>query len=103
MNTMARKTGSPGQHAQARAAATDGGRRDASTASTSSPVTPDRIRGRAYEIYQARNDGGRPGDATSDWLQAERELNVAAPDPSASADIEVKAQSRGERLLAGAE
>lgn len=36
-------------------------------------VTPERIRVRAYEIYQARN--GAPGDADSDWCQAERELS----------------------------
>ncbi len=36
-------------------------------------ITPDRIRIRAYEIYQARNGG--PGDESSDWCQAERELN----------------------------
>jgi hypothetical protein len=30
------------------------------------------IRERAYHIYLARN--GAPGDPTSDWLQAEREL-----------------------------
>ena len=35
----------------------------------------DRIRTRAYEISQARNGG--PGNATSDWLQAERELTAA--------------------------
>lgn len=32
----------------------------------------DEIRQRAYEIYMRR--GGSPGDAHSDWLQAEREL-----------------------------
>lgn len=39
-------------------------------------VTPDRIRVRAYEIYQGRN--GSPGDPESDWCQAERELNGLA-------------------------
>ena len=34
--------------------------------------TFDEIRQRAYEIYLAR--GGAPGNSTSDWLQAEREL-----------------------------
>lgn len=38
-----------------------------------SPVpTKQQIRERAYQIYLARN--GRPGDPTTDWLQAEREL-----------------------------
>ena len=31
------------------------------------------IRARAHEIYLARADG--PGDAMSDWIQAERELS----------------------------
>ena len=34
--------------------------------------TEQQIRARAFEIYQRRK--GRPGDAHSDWLQAEREL-----------------------------
>jgi hypothetical protein len=36
--------------------------------------TFDEIRQRAYEIYLAR--GGAPGNSTSDWLQAERELKA---------------------------
>ena len=39
-------------------------------------VTPERIRLRAFEIYQARNGG--LGDAESDWTQAERELSGRA-------------------------
>ena len=34
--------------------------------------TEEQIRARAFEIYLARNGG--PGDADSDWAQAEREL-----------------------------
>ena len=33
----------------------------------------ERIRQRAFEIYQARK--GMPGDPAADWLQAERELS----------------------------
>jgi hypothetical protein len=40
------------------------------------PISEERIRIRAFEIYQARNGG--PGDALSDWLQAKRELESAA-------------------------
>ena len=36
-------------------------------------ATSDEIARRAYEISLERN--GRPGDALSDWLQAEQELN----------------------------
>ncbi len=38
--------------------------------------TADHIRVRAFEISQSRHGG--PGDATSDWTQAERELMAAA-------------------------
>jgi hypothetical protein len=46
-------------------------------------ITPDRMRLRAYEIYQARNGG--PGDALADWVQAEHELSGGArriPEPA---------------------
>lgn len=36
--------------------------------------TIEEIRARAHEIFLAR--GNRPGDAMSDWLQAERELRA---------------------------
>lgn len=45
----------------------------ASRRSEKSEVLEERIRTRAYEIYLARRDG--PGDAVSDWFQAEHELN----------------------------
>jgi len=42
----------------------------------------ERIHTRAHEIHLSRNSGGdgaaHEGDALSDWLQAERELNNAA-------------------------
>jgi hypothetical protein len=66
----------------------------------SAPITADRIRTRAYELYVQRKGNGGQGDATSDWLQAERELNRSAPDPSATANTEIKVRARGERLLA---
>lgn len=34
--------------------------------------TDEQIRSRAYEKFRNRN--GEPGDAVTDWLQAEREL-----------------------------
>lgn len=40
------------------------------------PKCQSHIRARAYEISQARNGG--PGDATSDWSQAEIELTAAS-------------------------
>lgn len=36
------------------------------------------IRSRAYEIFLARAASGTPGDAQSDWLQAERETAPVA-------------------------
>lgn len=46
---------------------------------TSANHTPnhEEIRLRAYEIYLER--GGLPGNELDDWLQAERELERAAP------------------------
>lgn len=41
---------------------------------SSTHVSPDQIRIRAYEIYLSRRSG-TGGDAISDWAQAERELN----------------------------
>ena len=67
---------------------------------SAAPVTEDRIRTRAFEIYQQRNGNGGQGDAASDWLQAERELNGGAPDPTASREVESRSRSRGETLLA---
>ncbi len=68
-------------------------------------VTPDRIRVRAYEIYQARD--GAPGDAESDWAQAERELNGrTAPGCSGEdtiadpAVLEIKTRSAAHRQAA---
>lgn len=40
--------------------------------SASAQATEDRIRMRAYELYEARNGG--PGDADGDWYRAELEL-----------------------------
>ena len=37
-------------------------------------VTENQIRSRAEEIYLTRMKTGIPGDADSDWIQAEREL-----------------------------
>lgn len=40
----------------------------------------DRIRVRAYELYEKRN--GAPGDAESDWYRAEAELEGDAAEPA---------------------
>lgn len=45
----------------------------------------DRVRARAYDIYKARVARGLPGDAASDWTQAEREVKSVTPVPPASA------------------
>lgn len=39
---------------------------------TKAVPSEEQIRARAFEIFKRRNGG--PGDAHSDWLQAEREL-----------------------------
>jgi len=66
-------------------------------------VAPDRVRARAYELYLARNGNGRTGDAASDWLQAERELNGCAQGPCGCSDAALGAPPHDEgRPMAGA-
>jgi hypothetical protein len=48
------------------------------------------IRLRAYEIYLER--GGLPGNELDDWLQAERELERAAPPKANGFSVKGKAQ-----------
>jgi hypothetical protein len=66
-------------------------------------ITPERIRQRAFEIFQAR--GGAPGDPEADWLRAERELRAEAGSgaggdtPADGQALEVKLAARGEALL----
>ena len=50
----------------------------ASSPSLRFEVPEERIRTRAYEIYLARRDS--PGDAVSDWFQAEHELSETPDD-----------------------
>jgi len=74
-----------------------------------SPLTlEERIRARAYEIYQARRGG--PGDAISDWLQAERELRASGQIPASEVEPRritpasvIEVRPRGDVLLAGDE
>jgi hypothetical protein len=60
----------------------------------------DQVRRRAYEIYLARTRAGIPGDALSDWLQAERQVS-APPRTVPPPDGRGRSRSRGETLLAG--
>jgi hypothetical protein len=48
------------------------------TGSEKARAPEEKIRARAYEICLARK--GEPGDALSDWFQAERELNGVTED-----------------------
>lgn len=63
-------------------------------------VTTERIRERAYQIYIERRAKGESGDSLSDWLQAERGLTGSTSGLPTASEIETKAQSRGEKLLA---
>ena len=54
---------------------------DAETGKTAATGS-DRIRIRAYELYEKRKD--QPGDAESDWYQAEAEI---AAETASKADI----------------
>lgn len=58
-------------------------------------VTPERIRERAFAIYQSRRGNG--GDAVSDWLQAERELATEAARGPAEAGRRRVSQGRARR------
>ncbi len=40
-------------------------------------VSEERIRFRAYLLFEERQRAGMPGDSVSDWLHARRELNQA--------------------------
>jgi len=51
----------------------------AAAATTAMKLQPNLIRCRAYEIFLGRNGG--PGDAVSDWVQAERELKGTSESP----------------------
>lgn len=44
------------------------------------PVDDERIRFRAYELYEKRNGGA--GDAESDWYEAEAELRSSSAEPA---------------------
>src|SRR5690606_16442600 len=71
MSTTSRKHGVFGRETRHGGAA--GHRQhEPATQRTDAPVPPERIQARAYEIYEARTREGSPGDAMSDWLQAER-------------------------------
>ncbi len=68
---MSTWTSSTKKHAPA------GGLKGAPPSRGADVVTPESIRARAYEIFQARRGTAERGDAVSDWLQAERELSRA--------------------------
>jgi len=43
---------------------------------SASGPTPEQIQRRAYSISEKRRKEGRPGDETSDWTQAEKQLKA---------------------------
>lgn len=64
-------------------------------------VNPERIRVRAYELFQIRSATGAAGDASTDWIQAEQELEALAF--AARGDVGRGAQGPGGRLFARGE
>lgn len=67
-----------------------------------------RIRARAHELYVDRQKNGGAGDALSDWLKAEREVQVAQPrfrqaspeqNDSSVVVVETRNRVRGEAML----
>ena len=65
------KNGSDGSRTATITPPSPGQARDQSKPSTASV---EQVKRRAYEIYLQRVSAGKPGDAASDWAQAEREL-----------------------------
>jgi len=63
---------------------------NAEDASANHTPSLEEIRLRAYEIYLER--GGIPGNELDDWLQAERELERAAPPKANGFSIKEKTQ-----------
>ena len=50
-------------------------------ATDTGPTINERVRRRAYLLFEARQHAGVPGNPVSDWLCAERELNVPSRQP----------------------
>ncbi len=48
--------------------------------------TSERIRVRAYELSQEREQNGRPGDPEADWLEAEQEI-LGSEQPRRSGEL----------------
>ncbi|MBN2350823.1 MAG: DUF2934 domain-containing protein [Bacteroidales bacterium] len=46
-----------------------------SSATGKKKITEEHVRKLAQKIYESRINKGTPGNAESDWLQAEKELN----------------------------
>ncbi len=77
------KTPSKSQPAPRRKAGTTTTSRSKPRAKTAAPggepsLDPEHIRAKAYEIYARRTAQGTPGDAESDWLEAQEELRAKA-------------------------
>lgn len=71
-------------------------RRSGADRATESDITPERIKARAYALFLARNGG--PGDALTDWLQAEAQLR-GTPTAEPEEPPLVTVFARGEALL----
>jgi hypothetical protein len=77
------KTPSKSQPAPRRKAGTTTASRSEPRGKSAAPggtptLDPEHIRARAYEIYARRTSEGTPGDAESDWLEAQEELRAKA-------------------------
>lgn len=78
------RTGFGRKHTNGTATGTMDGKPVTTTARQAAATTPsverkpsvDQLRLKAYEVYQARTRAGRPGDSTTDWLEAEKQLSL---------------------------
>jgi hypothetical protein len=58
-------------------------------------LSQDKIRERAYELYESR--GREPGQAEQDWLRAEQEILIRSGSPTISAATGASAEGRRDR------
>lgn len=70
-----KKTATSKRSVHVRAASGAGAQKARRSQSAAAAITETQVRERAFQIYLARSGG--PGDACSDWYQAERELRDA--------------------------
>jgi len=94
MRNVSQKDASQARNAESSSSATRGREPFGAVVRGRESAASSSIQKRAFQIYQTRQSNGVAGDATSDWLQAERELIGSSGEPSAALGIDIKARAR---------